>query len=189
MTCLGGTREEPREWIRIRPGGVLEHQAGRVCDRTEPRTSRPYCSPCPAYRGKRTDTTRATGLYPDGEPYALSVAEHAAYEVAIAAALEDDDFSLIAAWESRLAEGIGDQALRRIGDPDALERRAAYMREYRKAHPVDPTNAERQRRWRARHRNVNAPSTGDLAKSPPRARGTRARTRGARLLRYGESDG
>lgn len=176
MACIAGTRQQPREWIRIRPGGVLEHHEGRVCDRVKPMTSRSYCSPCPAYRGTRSDTTQATGLWPDGEPYALTPDELAQYETAIEAALEDDNFDLIAAWETRLTEGIGDQSLRLIGDPAALERRAAYMRAWRKGRP-DPTNAARQARFRARKRNVSAPQRDSPGNPSPGARDARARVR------------
>lgn len=175
MACLGGTKEQPREWIRIRAGGILEHHAGRVCDRTHHLTNRAYCSPCPAYRGRRTDTTIATGLWPDGEPYALSTGELAQYEAAMDAAL-DDDFDLIAAWETRMAEGIGDRTLREIGDPGALERRASYMRAYRRGRN-DPTNAARQARFRARHRNVTTLRGGSDGQSLAPARTARARAR------------
>ena len=177
MSCLGGNPDEPREWIRLTVDGRIELQAGRICNRTRPGTARAFCSPCPAYRGVKTDTTRATGLYPDGSPYALSIAEHEAYEVALAAAIDDDDFSAIGAWETRLAEGIGDQALRRIGDPDALERRAAYMRDYRRAHPGKDKSASRMARLRARKSDVTAPERSEPAAAPPHARGTRARAR------------
>lgn len=188
IACLGGSREHPRQWVQLRADGTVELHEGRICDRVHPLTNRRYCSPCPAYRGTRTDTSTATGLWPDGTPYALAAGDYELYERAATAALEDDDFSLFALFEARVSEGIGDQALRRIGDPDALERRANYMRVWRQGRP-DSTNADRQRRWRARHRNVTAPLARGPESSPPRARDASARAREGGNHVTGRADG
>ncbi len=176
MSCIAGTVSDPLPWVRLRADGTIEQHVGRWCKRTADWTSKRQCSSCPAYRGNRLDGTTSTGIGPDGLPYGLRQAEHELYEAALEAAL-DDDFSLIAAFETRLADGVGDQVLRKLGDPDALDRRAAYMRDYRKGRP-DGTGAARQRRWRERHRNVNAPESpnprapgeGDSGQAPARAR-------------------
>jgi len=183
MSCLGGSPEAPRGWVRLTVDGRIEHHAGRVCNRTHPLTNRRFCSPCPAYRGIRTDSSTATGLYPDGTPYGLSAHEYDEYGAALVAMLEDDDPAPFAAWESRLT-GIGDRTLREIGDPDALDRRAAYMRDYRKRRPGHDRSAGRVARWRARKRNVNTLSTPSAGTGANGRLGTQARahTRGVVTL-------
>jgi hypothetical protein len=166
MTCLGGTREAPRNWVRVLAAGEPERHDGRICDRTHPLTSRTYCAPCPAYRGLRRDGSRSTGLYPDGTPYGLSADSFERYEAALVAMLDDDEVLPFAVWEARELEGIGAHTLRELGDPDATEAWAAHLRAYRQRHPdhrrradrPDRTNAERQRRWRERHRTVTPDS-------------------------------
>lgn len=141
-------------------------------------TNRRACSPCPAYRGIRSDTSPATGLWPDGTPYGLAAREHVEYEAALTAALEDDDFGPITAWETRLAEGIGDRTLRELGDPDALDRRAAYMRAYRQRRPGYDKSTARVARHRARGCNVTTPNSPVTATSAIGLSGRpRARTR------------
>lgn len=172
--CLGGTPEDPHEWWRISRSGRRpdERVEGRICKRKEPYTAPSACSSCPAYRGRRYDTSIATGLYPDGEPYALSSSEYAAWQRAMDLALEHDDFSGIARFEVRMEAGIGDQTLRRIGDPDALDRRAAYMRGYRKGRSRTDEDrardAERARRYRKRH--VTAPRAREASQECYRER-------------------
>lgn len=154
MSCLGGTPDEPRRWFRYQQGEAVPMD-GRHCTRTHPFTSRRVCSSCPAFRGTRSDGTLATGLFPSGEPYGLRPDEHEAYQAAVDAALFDDDFSLVGLFEARMLEGIGDKTLLRIGDPDALARRAEYARKYRKQRgnaPDREATRERVRRLRARRK-------------------------------------
>ncbi len=160
MSCLGGTPERPKPWVRYRPDGTVIRERGRICQRTQPRTSRRKCAACPAFRGIRWDGVVANGLAPDDSPVGLSLAEHEAYQRALDAALYDDDDELMFAFMGRMTRelvtrpdgthtvivGIGERGLLRIGDPDAMDRHAARMRTWRKAHP----GSDRRRRKRDR---------------------------------------
>lgn len=175
--CLGGTVEEPRTWYRLDPTGRRPDQEleGRWCKVTTPYTSPRTCSSCPAYRGRKFDGEVATGLTPAGEPYALSAAEYKRWQETSEYILETDDFLALDRFEAFVLEGIGDQALRRMGDPGALERRAEYMRRWYAAH-ADEVRArrrvtrasghqrektrERTARWRAK-KKAEATKDGD----------------------------
>lgn len=144
MACIGGTVEEPRPWIRFK-SDQEERLDGRWCDRQQPFTSRRSCSSCPAYRGVRWDGTIATGIAPNGALVALTEDEYREYQAATEASFDGDD----GPWRifiSRLEEGIGERALREIGDPDAQAAHAAYMRDYRKRMPDDVRERERIRK-------------------------------------------
>ncbi len=69
MSCLGGTWQEPREWMRFINGDpTRELQLGRVCDETKmpwASTKKRLCSGCPAYRGPTMDGGRQEALGPD----------------------------------------------------------------------------------------------------------------------------
>jgi hypothetical protein len=163
MACLGGTYEHPKPWMRHWPDGRVQRIDGRICTDKKrllnPHTSRRSCAGCPAFRGLRWDGTVANGLGTDNEtPVGLSIDESARYEEAMDAALIEDDYEPLFGWLSRqdrelvtnpdgthhVIVGIGERGLRRIGDPGATERAAAYMREYRKSHPDPRTYAERK---------------------------------------------
>lgn len=143
--CLGGTVEEPRKWHRLDPTGRRPDQelVGRWCKFTAPYTSPRTCSSCPAYRGVRYDGSPATGLTAAGDPYALSDAEYRRWQETQEYILETDDFQALDRFAMFVLEGIGDQALRRMGDPGALDRRAAYMRDWYAAH-ADEVRAQRR---------------------------------------------
>lgn len=163
MSCIAGSVERPRPWIRF-AGGEPQELEGRWCDRTEPYTNRRKCSSCPAYRGVRYDGSVATGCAPNGDPIGLTVPEYADWRDAQEEALLEDDFSLLASWQERMNGGLGERALRDIGDPDASDRWASYMRDYRDRNPeyVDRNreqSRERMRRYRLR-KQPESPSTG-----------------------------
>jgi hypothetical protein len=153
MACLGGTRDEPRIWWRYNAAGEFVRVEGRICQGNpkrynNPHTSRRGCAECPAFRGLRWDERVKNGLAPDGSPVALSSAEHGRYQLAIEASWDDDMEPLFAFERSMDREAIqrtdgtwqvkagwGERTLLRIGDPDATERRAAYLRKWRESHP------------------------------------------------------
>jgi hypothetical protein len=124
-----------------------------------PRTSRRLCAECPAFRGLRYDGKVANGLNVLDDPIGLTLEEHERYEAAMDALNFDDDFGPLGLFLSRqerelvehsdgthhVIAGIGEQGLRRIGDPDALDRHAERMRAWRAAHP----GADRRKRDRA----------------------------------------
>lgn len=198
MSCLGGTREEPRDWVRISPDGEETPMTGRfACNVVGPRTSRRKCSGCPAYRGIRRDGSTATGLAPDGTPYALRPAELEQYRAALEAALVDDDFDGIAAFEARMTEGIGDRTLLQLGDPGALDRLASRVRGWRSRNRdrAKALNAAHNRAYRARRKaKLQAVSNDPLqtptaALSSARAGGGGARTRRTVVTHAGGSNG
>lgn len=154
MSCLGGTPAQPLPWIRFRAGGVEERIEGRWCERQQPFTSRQSCSSCPAYRGVRWDGTTATGLAPNGDLIALRADEYAQLVIAREKAFEDDDFSLLGALYARLEGAVGERTMRENGDPDAQDRWAAYMREYRARMDQEQRDRAREktRQRVARHR-------------------------------------
>lgn len=174
MACLGGTPADPHPWVRLTADGA-ETIRGRICNRANPRTSPRKCASCPAFRGIRRDGTLATGMAPDGEYYGLTPEEHVQYEAAIEAR-DEDDWEPMTLFDQRMSREIeiiggkrvvthfGDRALRAIGDPDALERWAGYMREYRAAHGSG-SSTERVRRWRAAQKVKRKP----LLTRPPDA--------------------
>jgi len=153
MSCLGGTTKEPNTWFRYYPDGRDERTDGRICNRVSPReqrTSRVACSGCPAFRGLRWDGTVANGLGTDQmTPTGLTPDEHKRYQAALMANGIDEDPEPLWAWYRRqdrelvtnpdgthsVFVGPGERTLRRIGDPDALERYAARQRDRRSAHP------------------------------------------------------
>jgi hypothetical protein len=172
VACLGGTRDEPRIWWRYNANGDFVRVEGRICQNdakryANPRTSRTKCAMCPAFRGVRANGTAANGCAPNGDPIGLSSAEHGRYQLALEAALDDDMEPLFAFERSREREAIqrtdgtwhvvpgwGEATLLRMGDPDATERRAAYLREWRKTHP-DTRKRDRaayMRSYRARQK-------------------------------------
>jgi hypothetical protein len=79
----------------------------------------------------------------------LTVDEWERYEAALMADQIDEDPEPLWAWYARqdrelvtypdgthrVIVGIGERGLRRIGDPDALDRHAARQREWRATHP------------------------------------------------------
>lgn len=190
MSCLGGTREEPKTWVRFR-ALEQEHIEGRWCDREQPFTSRRSCSACPAYRGTRWDGSTASGIAPNGDVVALSLPEYEEYERALEASFEDDDFSLLRMLLDKLDGGIGQRTMREAGDPDAQDVWSRYMRAYR-TRMSDEQRARQRETTRlrvARHRaakrasacNVSNPGASHRdspvpARAPAR---TRARERGA----------
>lgn len=153
MSCIAGTVEKPLRWVRFTAGEPVELE-GRWCDRIQPFTNRVACSSCPAYRGTRYDGSEATGVAPSGDPIGLTVDEHERWQAAQDAALIEDDFSLLGAWQERMAGGPGERALRDIGDPDAAERWAGYIADWRKANPdrAKELNRAHARAYRARKR-------------------------------------
>lgn len=165
MACIAGTVERPRQWVRFAAGEPVEMD-GRWCDRKEPFTARAQCSSCPAYRGVRYDTSLATGVAPSGDPVGLTMSEYVDWRDAQEEALIDDDFSLIAAWQDRMLAGIGQRALRDIGDPDATDAWNKYMRTYRARNPDYAERNREQTRARMRARRAvckqrQSPPTGD----------------------------
>lgn len=158
MACLAGTVDAPRRWVRFVAGEPVELE-GRHCTRQQPFTNRQQCSSCPAYRGIRYDGSQATGITPSGDPIGLSVDEHKRWEAAQEAQFIDDDTGPIVMWQERMAGGMGDRALRFIGDPDASDRWASYMRDYRARMTDDQLDrqraATRERVRRHRARNVS----------------------------------
>ena len=111
VSCLGGTAEEPRIWYRYRydavTGAVVpERVNGRICARSNPRTSRRGCAGCVAYRGLQygagdkgqgaaervTSSQVVNGLVGGtGQPYALSDSEHRQYQDAITGSLTEGE--------------------------------------------------------------------------------------------------
>lgn len=156
MACLGGTVEEPRIWWRLGEDGYIRVE-GRICDRESPRTSKTACWACVAYRGPTVPPRPY--FNPDGDPYAMSDLEHDRYDDAVEATF-DDDFGPLAMLLDQIrartegAQAIGDQALRRIGDPDALARDVARHQAWRLANPeaARRLNREAVRSWRGRNR-------------------------------------
>jgi len=179
MSCLGGTTKEPKTWFRYYPDGRDERTDGRVCNRTEvwqQHTSRRSCSACPAFRGLRWDGTVANGLGTDQmTPMGLSPDEHKRYQAAIDAQQYDEDPELLWAWYGRqdrelvtnpdgthrVNVGIGERGLRRIEDPDAVDRYNARQREWRAAHPGLDKRGHRDRAAYMREYRKRNP------KSPP----------------------
>ena len=165
VSCLGGTAEEPRVWVRYYSDGRTEEVDGRICTgyrKASAHTSRRLCAACPAFRGLRWDGTVSNGLSVDGlTPFGLSRDEAARYEAAIEAQQFDGDDEPLFVWYGRqdrelvtnsdgthrVFVGIGERGLRRIGDPDAVDRYAALRREWRAAHPGED---KRQRGHRDR---------------------------------------
>lgn len=168
-SCLGGTVEGPKRWWRLTADGYIQLE-GRICDRTTPRTDPAGCWPCVAYRGKAQVPygSRKAGrsfehskpyFDPRGDPYAMTDAEHAEYEDALEATY-DDDFTRLGWVLDRIAarvhggQPVSERALRWIGDPDALERHATRVMEWREAHPEATREIGRKAaaKWRARNR-------------------------------------
>ena len=163
MSCLGGTAEEPKAWMRYFPDERVERINGRVCTGkrfTNPHTSRSGCAACPAFRGLRWDGTVADGLGTDRmSPFGLSLDEHKRYQEAVDQQIYDDETWLMQLWYSRqerelhqrpdgrhyILTGIGHRGLLMIGDPDALDQHAATAREWRTSHP----GADQRKRKRA----------------------------------------
>lgn len=145
MSCLGGTWQEPREWVRF-SGGVPvtgEPIFGRVCDPEHmPFTStRPRkCHGCPAYRGRLPDGTYQGVLAPDMETIqSLSKREYDEY---VRWVEEEMDPGRFYEWldehgERGLTEDAQAEYMRRWRaahpgyDKRRGRKRAAYMREYR----------------------------------------------------------
>ncbi len=147
MACLGGTWDEPRDWMqRVGTGAV--RQSGRICQpyiegrmprwtrrQHVARDTRPIlCSSCPAYRGlDRDGYTQHTGLDGEDNWTALSIDEWLRWQAAEDAALEDN-FGPMAKLIDHLKH---EQAAWRI---------PAFLHE--DGH--NPENAERMREYRAR---------------------------------------
>lgn len=158
MACLGGTIENPLPWIRLFRDGRPERQEyGRVCNRTESYTSRNACSGCVAYRGRRWDTTVATGIQFGEDPYALRPWEYDRYQAALEAQF-DDDYAPLNVFLDQMESGVGVRTLARNGSLDAEEVYRAYDRErvaaWRKANPekAKAQTREAMRRYRARQK-------------------------------------
>lgn len=163
MACLGGTEKEPRLWVRYYPDGRTDRVDGRICTgkrRANPHTSRRSCAACPAFRGLRWDGTVANGLGTDEmTPMGLTVDEWERYEAALMSKEIDDDDEPLWAWYSRqdrelktnsdgthrVLVGIGERGLRKIGDPDAIDRYNARQREWRSSHPGSDRRGYRDR--------------------------------------------
>lgn len=155
MTCIAGSVERPRTWIRFASGEPVT-QEGRWCDRLQPFTNRTSCASCPAYRGIRYDGSVATGVTPSGDPVGLTPSEHEAWQLAQDAMLIEDDFSRIGAWLDRMNASMGTQALARIGEPEALAVLADRVRDWRANHPdrARELNREHARAYRQRRREA-----------------------------------
>jgi len=156
MSCLGGTWQEPREWMRFINGEpTRELHTGRVCDeRIMPwaSTKRRICSGCPAYRGPTRDGGTQAALAPDLMTInSLSKSEWEQYNKWVEEEFEPERFYAyleggVKGWDE--------------------ERQAEYMREWRAAHPgydqrKRPSRAAYQRERRARlseTRNRPAPA-------------------------------
>lgn len=112
MACLGGTPEDPREWVWVAPEADRQI-TGRICERMAPRTSKAYCYACPAFRGMDREGNLQTGVAPNGEPIGFSRDEYELWQ--------DDPEKF---W-ARQENGFHWQTL------EGAEIRAEYMRSYR----------------------------------------------------------
>ena len=174
MSCLGGSWEAPRAWVRLGPDGVAE-LVGRVegCRVEGERTRRKLCHGCPAFRGLDRDGIVQSGVAANGEPYALSEAEYEAWQD------EPERF-----WTRK--DGGSIWGWRRSGTLEWQEHWNAYMQGYRQARPRkdrDPERErERSRRYRARKRHGKLPAHAETGEVPPaRAGHVRVRARGGRF--------
>jgi len=164
MACLGGTVEGhsasryadtgPLRWTRYYQDGRVEEGVGRTCKRTAPWATAKTCSYCALFRGIDRYGKAHTGLNVNEEPTVLSDSEREMYEEAENAALDDDNFVPMDRFIRRMnGEVWGMRRLARLGDPDAAEEWAAWMRAYRERHPE---YRERQARRRRENRLANA---------------------------------
>ena len=163
MVCLGGTVEEPRDWVRVLGYDDYSFAQGRTCRRQAPWTSPYTCSHCRLYRGidrwhgrygywlhrwvgeQVTARWDMTGQYTGGV-LTLTKDELREWIAAMDAAF-DDDFAPTARLEAKMrGEAYGMDTLRRRGDPEALAWWAAQKRVYRKTHPEQRKRANEQRR-------------------------------------------
>jgi hypothetical protein len=151
MGCLGGTVEDPRDWVRVFGLGEYREGRGRVCRRRAPWTSHWVCSSCRLFRGKTHWGGQSTGLFGD-EPHTLTRDEVREWEAAMEAAF-DDDFEPIGRWLAKMrGEAYGVDHLRRIGEPEAMAARAAAVRIQRQADPgLRHREAEARRAYRLAH--------------------------------------
>lgn len=176
MACLGGTHDEPRDWMQRRADGSEQRQHGRLCARFVPGTTprhmkRQYvfrdtvpdlCSSCPAYRGlDRDGSTRHIGLDAEDGWTALSMDEYRSWQAAEEAAA-DDDFAPMGALLDRMH---GERRRRDVpawlredgeGNPEAAE----HMREWRRNNP-ERYRAYMREYMRAR-RGTKRPRVGEL---------------------------
>ncbi len=125
MSCLGGTWQEPREWMRFINGDpTRELQLGRVCDETImpwASTKTRLCSGCPAYRGPTVDGGRQEVLAPDMMTInSLSKSEWEQYEKWVEEEFEPERFY------AYLEGGVKGWT---------EEQRASYMQQWRAEHP------------------------------------------------------
>jgi len=153
VSCLGGTWEDPRPWIRF-DGGVPvsgETILGRICDpKTMPwaSTLRRKCHGCPAYRGKDWSGQIVGTLAPDGSTImSLKLAEYEQYVNWVEEEMEPEKFY---AWLEEGTRGISEEA------------QAAYMRKWRAEHPGydkrKRSRAEYMREYRRRNVTRNRPA-------------------------------
>jgi hypothetical protein len=141
MACLGGTPEKPRTWWRYvtaswDPNDMATGIHGRTCDREKEVTNRRFCSSCPAYRGRHWNgKDLLTGMTLDGGILALSDDERERFLDLWEESEDPFTDQRVQAFRDYLVNGrtgaYGDETLRRIGDPDALARDAAKVRERR----------------------------------------------------------
>jgi len=202
MSCLGGTPDEPRIWHRYRydstTGAVYpERVDGRICTRTNPRTSRNGCAGCVAFRGLKygaadegpkalervVSSQVVNGLVGgNGQPYALSDMEHRQYQDAINGSLTEaelmdwlldhdepppGDGAKLALFYSRMEREF------RVIDGSRVVVSGMGKRTLRSPAIGDPLamdlHAEDMRRWRADHPGA------DKRKRAAYMRGYRAR--------------
>lgn len=149
--CLGGTREQPRHWVRFTADGDVE-QRGRVdgC-KVDGRPDLDRCHGCPAFRGTDRDGIVRGITALNGDLVAMTRAEHEAWE-------EDPE-----AFWARVADG-SPWVLRHSGTLEWDEHWAAYQREYHARMSAEQrerrreTNREAARRYRqrAKDRHLNS---------------------------------